>query len=179
MKLVTNFFRIPRIPLSYSSQIGQSKWQVISKSQDIQEDIVVILDRSESIEKCNYERAKQALKTALDIASEIGYDNRYAAVTFATGATTDFKFVANPVAGIKIKNLPYLPGSTNTQAALKEAKRIFEDPSSGKRPGARKIAILITDGQSNVDPTKTIPNAELLKASGVEIFVIAVGNYKT
>ena len=128
MKLVTNFFRIP---LSYSSQIGQSKWQVISKSQVIQEDIVVILDRSESIEKCNYERAKQALKTALDIASEIGYDNRYAAVTFATGATTDFKFVANPVAGIKIKNLPYHPGSTNTQAALKEAKRIFEDPSSG------------------------------------------------
>ena len=51
--------------------------------------------------------------------------------------------------------------------------------SKGKRPGARKIAILITDGQSNVDPTKTIPNAELLKASGVEIFVIAVGNYKT
>ena len=131
MKLVTNFFRIPRIPLSYSSQIGQSKWQVISKSQDIQEDIVVILDRSESIEKCNYERAKQALKTVLDIASEIGYDDRYAAVTFATDATTDFKFVANPVAGIKIKNLPYRPGSTNTQAALKEAKRIFEDPSSG------------------------------------------------
>ena len=92
MKLVTNFFRIP---LSYSSQIGRSKRQVI------QEDIVVILDRSESIEKCNYERAKQALKTVLDIASEIGYDDRYAAVTFATGATTDFKFVANPVAGIK------------------------------------------------------------------------------
>ena len=122
MKLVTNFFRIP---LSYSSQIGRSKRQVI------QEDIVVILDRSESIEKCNYERAKQALKTVLDIASEIGYDDRYAAVTFATDATTDFKFVVNPVAGIKIKNLPYRPGSTNTQAALKEAKRIFEDPSSG------------------------------------------------
>ena len=51
--------------------------------------------------------------------------------------------------------------------------------SKGKRPGARKIAFLITDGQSNVDPSKTIPNAELLKASGVEIFVIAVGNYKT
>ena len=121
-KLVTNFFRIP---LSYLSQIGRSKRQVT------QEDIVVILDRSGSIGDCNYKKAKQALKTMLDIASEIGYDNRYAAVTFATGATTDFKFVANPVAGIKIKNLPYHPGSTNTQAALKEAKRIFEDPSSG------------------------------------------------
>ena len=121
-KLVTNFFRIP---LSYLSQIGRSKRQVT------QEDIAVILDRSGSIGDCNYEKAKQALKTMLDIASEMGYDNRYAAVTFATGATTDFNFVANPDAGIKIKNLPYIPGSTNTQAALQEAKRVFEDPSSG------------------------------------------------
>ncbi|XP_066018079.1 collagen alpha-1(XIV) chain-like [Pocillopora verrucosa] len=115
----------------------------------------------------------------LDIASEMGYDNRYAAVTFATGATTDFNFVANPDAGIKIKNLPYIPGSTNTQAALQEAKRVFEDPNSGKRPGVEKIAFLITDGQSNVDPSKTIPNANLLRASGVEIFVVAVGDYRT
>ena len=121
-KLVTNFFRIP---LSYLSQIGRSKRQVT------QEDIVVILDRSGSIGDCNYEKAKQALKTMLDIASEIGYDNRYAAVTFASHATTDFTFVANPDAGIKIKNLPYIRGATNTQAALQEAKRVFEDPSSG------------------------------------------------
>ena len=84
MKLVTNFFRIP---LSYSSQIGRSKRQVIL------EDIVVILDRSESIEKCNYERAKQALKTVLDIASEIGYDDRYAAVTNTFTANLPFVFI--------------------------------------------------------------------------------------
>ena len=88
-KLVTNFFRIP---LSYLSQIGRSKRQVT------QEDIVVILDRSGSIGDCNYKKAKQALKNMLDIASEMGYDNRYAAVT---------------------------------QAALQEAKRVFEDPNSG------------------------------------------------
>ena len=51
--------------------------------------------------------------------------------------------------------------------------------SKGKRPGVKKIAFLITDGQSNVDPSKTIPNANLLKASGVEIFVVAVGDYQT
>ena len=51
--------------------------------------------------------------------------------------------------------------------------------SKGKRPGVEKIAFLITDGQSNVDPSKTIPNANLLKASGVEIFVVAVGDYRT
>ena len=121
-KLVTNFFRIP---LSYLSQIGRSKRQVT------QEDIVVILDRSGSIGDCNYKKAKQAMKNMLDIASEVGYDNRYAAVTFASHATADFKFVANPDGGIKIENLPYIRGSTNTQAAFQEAKRVFEDPSSG------------------------------------------------
>ena len=47
----------------------------------------------------------------------------------------------------------------------------------GKRPGVTKIAFLVTDGKSNVDPDKTIPNANLLKSTGVEIFVVAVGNY--
>ena len=46
----------------------------------------------------------------------------------------------------------------------------------GQRPGVKKIAILITNGQSN-DPSKTILNANLLRARGVEIFVFAVGNY--
>ena len=121
-KLVTNFFRIP---LSYLSQVGRSKRQVT------QEDIVVILDRSGSIGDCNYQKAKQAMKYMLDIALEAGYDNRYAAVTYASDATADFNFVAYPDAKIKMKNLPYIPGATNTQAALKEAKRVFEDPSSG------------------------------------------------
>ena len=117
--MVTNFFRIP---LSYLSQIGKSKRQVT------QENIAVILDCPESIGKCNHEKAKQAMKNMLDIASEIGYDNRYAVVTLATGATTGFNFVANLDAGFKIKNLPFIPRSTNTQAALKEAKRILKVP---------------------------------------------------
>lgn len=40
-----------------------------------------------------------------------------------------------------------------------------------------KIAFLVTDGRSNVEPDKTIPNANKLRSSGVEIFVVAVGNY--
>ena len=35
----------------------------------------------------------------------------------------------------------------------------------------------MTDGQSNVEKSLTIPNAQKLKNIGVEIFVIAVGNH--
>ena len=63
--------------------------------------------------------------------------------------------------------------------AVKPTYCIHLSFSKGKRPGVEKIAFLITDGQSNVDPSKTIPNANLLKASGVEIFVVSVGDYQT
>ena len=48
------------------------------------------------------------MKKLLDLASEVGFDNRYAVVTYASGATTDFNFVANPDAGIKMTNVPYI-----------------------------------------------------------------------
>lgn len=35
----------------------------------------------------------------------------------------------------------------------------------------------MTDGQSNINKTQTIPQADLLKAAGVEVFVLAVGKY--
>ena len=46
----------------------------------------------------------------------------------------------------------------------------------GRRSSASKKVLLLTDGQSNVDETLTIPNAQKLKNIGVDIYVIAVGN---
>ena len=39
-----------------------------------------------------------------------------------------------------------------------------------------KWVFLVTDGKSNIRSDLTIPNADALKASGVKIFVVAVGN---
>ena len=89
------------------------------------------MDGSGSIRDCNFDKAKQALKNMLDLGMEAGYDNKYAAVSFGSSAMTNFNFTANPDAGKLIKQIPYLRGSTNTQAGLKEAKRLFEDPASG------------------------------------------------
>ena len=47
----------------------------------------------------------------------------------------------------------------------------------GGRPLSRRMVFLVTDGQSNVKQHLTIPNAEALKKSNVEIFVVAVGKY--
>ena len=39
------------------------------------------------------------------------------------------------------------------------------------------MVLLVTDGQSNEFRHLTIPKADALKATGVEIFVVAVGRY--
>jgi len=47
----------------------------------------------------------------------------------------------------------------------------------GRRYNSRKMVFLVTDGQSNVKQQLTIPKADALKNSGVQIFVVAVGTY--
>lgn len=39
------------------------------------------------------------------------------------------------------------------------------------------MVFVLTDGKSNVQTSLTEPNASALKSIGVEIFVVAVGNY--
>ena len=39
------------------------------------------------------------------------------------------------------------------------------------------MVFLVTSGRSNVDTHLTIPNANALKMSGVQIYVVAVGSY--
>ena len=49
--------------------------------------------------------------------------------------------------------------------------------SKGHRLNAKKSVFLVTDGHSNVNQNLTIPKADELKNSGVQIFVVAVGSY--
>ena len=39
------------------------------------------------------------------------------------------------------------------------------------------MVLLVTDGQSNIQTRMTIPNANALKNSGVQVFVVGVGSY--
>ena len=41
-----------------------------------------------------------------------------------------------------------------------------------RRPDVQQIAIVLTDGVSNIDKTRTIPEAEQAKAENIQLFVI-------
>ena len=104
----------------------------ISKRQFGAEDIVVVMDGSGSIGRCEFDKGKIALSNMMGLASaNVGISTKYAAVTFANSAKVEFKFKPYARASNKIKDIRYPDGSTNTQAGLTEAKKLFDDPSLG------------------------------------------------
>ena len=118
-KLITNF-------------LGYSLSARITKRQTAIVDTVIVLDGSGSIPRCDFSTAKEALKHLMDTLHKPGYDSKYAAVTFSTTATVNFKFLPYSSAASQITTISYPGESTNTQAGLREAKNLFDDPYSGK-----------------------------------------------
>ena len=100
------------------------------ESLDI-EDIVIVMDGSTSVQTCEFDKGKKALQHMIGLANNGKRDVKYAAVTFSSLATVNFKFLPYHSAENKIKQIRYPGGYTNTQAGLKEAKKLFDDPSSG------------------------------------------------
>ena len=89
------------------------------------------MDGSGSVNSCEFDKGKKALKHMMGLASTSRSDAKYAAVTFGTSASVNFKFLPYATASDEIITIPYPSGSTNTQAGLAEAKKLFDDPSSG------------------------------------------------
>ena len=71
--------------------------------------------------------------------------------------------------------LRYLAGKTNTAAALNLLRTQMFTPANGDRLDIPNFAIVVTDGQSNVDRENTLPEAILARAAGIQIIVVSVG----
>lgn len=144
-------------------------------------DNVIVMDGSGSVGNCEFQRGKAAIKNMMKSANAVAvkdkFDEKYAAVTFASSAKVNFKFLPYSTADQRLTIVRFPSGSTNTQAGLAEARKLFVESLTGGRFADRKNVLLITDGQSNVEKHLTIPNADKLKKLGVHIYVFAVGSY--
>jgi collagen type VI alpha len=67
-------------------------------------------------------------------------------------------------------------GATNTQAALRKIREDVFQANRGDRYDVVNVVVVITDGASNVNASRTIPEANLLKESGANVFVVAIGD---
>ena len=96
-------------------------------------DIVIVMDGSGSVGKCQFDRGKAAMKNVILSASEDKkVDEMFAAVTFSTSASVNFRFLSPSAVQQQFMRISYPNGFTNTQAGLEMAKTLFEDSSAGK-----------------------------------------------
>ena len=64
---------------------------------------------------------------------------------------------------------------TNTYGALQACREEIFTNANGDRTGVPNIVILVSDGDSNIEPLKTQEAAEELRSAQAEIFVVGVG----
>ena len=60
-----------------------------------------------------------------------------------------------------IDDIPYIYGSTNTADALREMSTVMFSRRNGDRPDVPNTCIIITDGVSNVNADRTLPDAKV------------------
>ena len=145
-------------------------------------DLVFVIDSSSSI---TFPRFLLVRRFAAEIAEllEIGPQQSLAGVIqFSTSAQLQFDLIEHtdqPSLLAALARLPYLRGNTNTAGALNLLLQSAQDGRLGLRMNHPHVAIVITDGESNIDKDDTVPAAERLHASGIFdlIYSVGVGNF--
>lgn len=140
-------------------------------------DIVLILDRSQSMEGEPLANLKIAVNTFIDIiadatggtqSGQIGSGSRIGIVSFSSTATQDTQLITS-VADLKdAADSLVANGATNHADAFTKAVELFDPSSSNAR-----VMIMFTDGETTAGPDPT-PIADAAKADGILIYAIGL-----
>ncbi len=139
-------------------------------------ELVFIVDSSESIGPENFELVKDFVNALIDRVSVSHEATRVGVVLFShmDVVVTSLQQLSDQ-ASIKdaVRTMPYLGEGTFTGSAIRRATQLFR----AARPGVRKVAVVLTDGQADKrDAVRLKDAAEEAHISGIEIFVVGIVN---
>ncbi len=75
-----------------------------------------------------------------------------------------------------IRRIPYVGSYTNTSGGLRLMMNEQFIESKGDRRNVKNIAIVLTDGSSNLDVDKTIPDAQDAQNRGIQMFSVGISD---
>lgn len=137
-----------------------------------------VLDASTSVTEENFEMVKDFMK---DFIYPIDIDRgtvRVGVVVYSTEVFVQFNLNSHQ-SKVNIFNaideVPYNDGNSNTADAIKIVRSEMFTQANGDRPDVPNVAIIVTDGISNLNARRTIPEAEQAHADGIHIFAIGIG----
>ena len=143
---------------------------------DCPADIIFLLDDSTSIGDEDWDNTLTFINMIIDAFPIASNQTRVGALTFSSRAEVEFHLskyqdkatLQSAFAGITLSG-----GDTNIYSAINVMRTQMLLEEHGERTEATDVAILITDGQSNKDASKT--EAEALAAREVGVEFIAIG----
>lgn len=135
-------------------------------------ELVFIIDSSESIGPENFELVKDFVNALIDRVSVSHEATRVGVVLFShmDVVVTSLQQLSDQ-ASVKdaVRRMAYLGEGTFTGSAIRRASQLFR----AARPGVRKVAVVLTDGQADKrDAVRLKDAAEEAHNAGIEIFVV-------
>ena len=135
------------------------------------------MDASTSVGQDNFEKMLQFVKDFLGNADIDSGNVQAGVLTYSTSFKIEFQIGQHTTTAElqkAIDKIPYTYGSTNTaDALLTMATKMFT--TSADRPDAPNIAIVVTDGISNINSRRTIKEAINARAKNIHIYSIGIG----
>ena len=141
-------------------------------------DLVFILDASTSVTEANFVLMKDFVKDFLKDADIDGGNVRVGIVIYSTEVHLQFQlntYFSKVDMYNAIDAIPYRYGSTNTADALEKMHSEMFTAANGDRPDVDNICFLVTDGVSNINSRRTIPEGEEARNKGIHMYVIGIG----
>lgn len=137
-----------------------------------------MLDASTSVTDFNFQLQLAFVQDLLKPASIDNGNVRVGVLTYSTDVYIQFHLNQHRTKDALLKaiaQIPYNHGSTNTADGLKTMRTQMFVPAMGDRPGVENIAVVLTDGVSNINSRRTIPEADLARDQGITVYAIGIG----
>ena len=137
-----------------------------------------VLDASTSVTEPNFQLMKDFVADFLFIADIDGGNVRVGVVIYSTDVHVEFQMntYSSKLDVLQaIDRIPYRYGSTNTADALETMRTQMFSAANGDRANVPNLAIVITDGVSNINSRRTIPEAEQARNNSIHIYAIGIG----
>ena len=180
---VVNFYRNYRHTIIYIITDSTSGGEAAAAACQEYKDIVFMLDSSLSI--CESTPSSSATcdnwARMLSFVTELIYtfpkNFRVAIISFSTQVSVHQVELFSPATdlasiGSKVNSVQFIGGNTNISGALRVARTLLADASSGLTGAPTDpslVGILLTDGLSNVDASLVSQEARLAKQEGVNV----------
>ena len=144
-------------------------------------DVVFVVDSSGSIRENRFAMLMDYVRNVTKLLEVSPDRTRVGLVTFSDRATTEFNlntYSSKEDIMQALHYVQYARGRTNTASALRKLRTEMLTPEKGDRPDVPNFALVISDGQSNIDSDNTIPEAIKARQEGVHIIAVSMGENK-